>query len=549
MPLKLPAAPSGTFAEIRTNHYHGGLDLRIGGDDGIGTPVYAPADGYVSRVRISAYDGGKMLYINHAGYITTVYLHLDGYHGAIADYVQQVQNAEQCYTFDTVVEPGLLPVKKGDLIAYAGNSGMSGGPHLHYEVRNTLNQNTLNPLNYGITLSDTLKPTIRGIRILPFNGFTRIEGSKHPYLLADKDTLTIRGRFYLGVYATDVSEGSTERNGYDKIDIWVDGVPFFQYQMTEIPSSDSRAINAQLDYEHYLSTRQGYIITRRLVGDPIRPARTFGDGSIGFIESDTTLHRITVAVSDFNGNQAVRRFFVRNSLETLVPMHEVPEHPSMRQHSDSIFYSQPLSIYRGEYQIEMPKGMLYYDDLLIHGDRKDRRHISPIVMVKPWKSPYPPNHTFQLRVPIPIGYEPTQLVVCSLRNDKLNACTTRIVERRTEGKYGSWLEADARVFGEFVVALDSVAPNVSPSNFKDGKTFKGNVIRLKISDNLSGIKEYRCFLNGEWVLAEFDGKYAQLSIALARQYNDLLREGTNTLRVFVTDCCGNEKDVTYTFSR
>lgn len=112
MPLKLPAASSGTFAEIRTNHYHGGLDLRIGGDDGIGTPVYAPADGYVSRVRISAYDGGKMLYINHAGYITTVYLHLDGYHGAIADYVQQVQNAEQCYTFDTVVEPGLLPVKK-----------------------------------------------------------------------------------------------------------------------------------------------------------------------------------------------------------------------------------------------------------------------------------------------------------------------------------------------------------------------------------------------------------------------------------------------------
>ena len=109
-PLHMPAAPSGTFAEIRTNHFHSGIDLRIGGDDGVGTPVYAPADGYVSRLRISAYDGGKMLYINHAGNITTVYLHLDGYHGDIAQYVRRYQTEHQCYAFDTVVPEGLLPV-------------------------------------------------------------------------------------------------------------------------------------------------------------------------------------------------------------------------------------------------------------------------------------------------------------------------------------------------------------------------------------------------------------------------------------------------------
>ena len=86
-PLKLPTALSGTFAEIRTNHYHGGIDLRVGGDEGVGTPIYAPADGYVSRICISAYSGGKMLYIDHPGGLTTVYMHLDGYHGAIADYV------------------------------------------------------------------------------------------------------------------------------------------------------------------------------------------------------------------------------------------------------------------------------------------------------------------------------------------------------------------------------------------------------------------------------------------------------------------------------
>ena len=180
-PLHLTPAPSGTFAEVRTNHFHGGLDLRVGGDEGVGTPVYAPADGYVSRLRISAYDGGKMLYINHAGNLTTVYLHLDGYHGAIAKYVLNYQARNQCYAFDTNLSEGVLPVHKGDLIAYAGNSGMSAGPHLHYEVRDTRTQQSLNPLRYGITLPDTIRPVIRGIRLLPVDKNTRINGTKSRY--------------------------------------------------------------------------------------------------------------------------------------------------------------------------------------------------------------------------------------------------------------------------------------------------------------------------------------------------------------------------------
>ena len=218
-PLHLPAAPSGTFAEIRTNHFHSGIDLRIGGDEGVGTPVYAPADGYVSRLRISAYDGGKMLYINHAGNITTVYLHLDGYHGDIAKYVRRYQAEHQCYAFDTTVAEGVLPVKRGELIAYAGNSGMSGGPHLHYEVRNTRTQQSLNPLQYGITLEDNSMPSLRGIRLLPVDKNSRVNGGKAPYqvdlgsksdrLGTASNPISVLGRFYVGVYAADQSEGST----------------------------------------------------------------------------------------------------------------------------------------------------------------------------------------------------------------------------------------------------------------------------------------------------------------------------------------------------
>lgn len=555
-PLHLPLAPSGTFAEVRTNHYHGGLDLRVGGDEGVGTPVYAPADGYVSRLRISAYDGGKMLYINHAGNITTVYLHLDGYNGAIARAVRKIQAGIQGYAFDTTIAEGMLPVHKGDLIAYAGNSGMSGGPHLHFEVRDTRTQQTLNPLRYGLSLSDTIRPTIRGIRLIPVDKNSRINGTKAP-MQVDMSTkfrrlgtiynpIPVLGRFYISVYATDMSEGSTLRNGYEHLDIWVDGKHFFQYGVDKIVFVDSRSVNAQLDYDHYLATREPYIITRRLPGDPMRPARTFGDGSIGFIDSDTTLHRITVAVTDYNGNQAVKCFYVRNRFETLVPMHDVPEHPSYHLFSDSLTVRWPLSVSRGDYQIDMPANMLYYDDLLLHGLQKDRRYISPIYTVKPWKSPYPPNRTWQLRVPLVIGYEPTQLVLCTLRDERLSALPTRVVERRIEGKPGRWLEADVRVFGNFVVASDTSAPYVKPINFKPGGKVTASALRLKMGDNLSGVREYRCFINNEWVLGEFDGKTATLSIALDQVSSSVKNLDVN---IFLTDCCGNANEVVYHLKR
>ena len=555
-PLHLPLAPSGTFAEVRTNHYHGGLDLHVGGDEGVGTPVYAPADGYVSRLRISAYDGGKMLYINHAGNITTVYLHLDGYNGAIGRAVRKIQAGCQCYAFDTTIAEGVLPVHKGDLIAYAGNTGMSGGPHLHFEVRDTRTQQTINPLRFGLSLPDTIRPTLRGIRLIPVDKNSRINGTKSP-MQVDLSTkfrrlgtiynpIPVLGRFYISVYATDMSEGSTLRNGYEHLDIWIDGKHFFQYSVDKINFLDSRSVNAQLEYDHYLATREPYIITRRLPGDPMRPSRTFGDGSIGFIDSDTTLHRITVSVTDFNGNQAVKCFYVRNRFETLVPMHDVPEHPSYHLFSDSLTVRWPLNVSRGDYQIDMPANMLYYDDLLLHGLQKDRRYISPIYTVKPWKSPYPPNRTWQLRVPLVIGYEPTQLVLCTLRDDKLSALPTRVVERRIEGKPGRWLEADVRVFGNFVVASDTSAPYVKPLNFKPGGKVSVSALRLKMGDNLSGVLEYRCFINDEWVLGEFDGKTATLSIALNQVPSSVKNLDVN---IFLTDCCGNATEVVYHLKR
>lgn len=537
-PLKLPTALSGTFAEIRAYHYHGGIDMRVGGDEGVGTPIFAPADGYVSRIHISPWSGGKMLYINHADNKTTVYMHCEGFADEIGRFVLRCQEARQCYGFDTTLPAGFIKVRRGDLIAYAGNTGMSGGPHLHYEVRDTRTQHGFNPLGFGITMTDIQSPDVRGIRMIPYNDRTRIAGKCEPKQVRDGETILIAGRFFLGVYAADISEGSTNNNGYERIDIWVDGVPFFQYRVTEIDPDNARGIHCQLDYEYYQSTKKPYIITRRLPGDPLRPARTYGDGSIGFIDTDTSLHRITVAVSDWNGNQSVRRFFVRNSLETLIEMNGVPHRITPYQSADTLVYDEPLSVGRSNYRIDLPAHVVYYNDALVHGVKTDKRYMAPILTVAPRVSPYPPHKTYRLRLPVPVGYDEEKLVVCHIDDTRVKACPTRLD--------GKWLEADVRDFGSFTVMQDTAAPTVRPVGFKNGSKIKGNLLQLKVSDDISGIAEYKCYINDRWVLAEYDGKYNLLNIKDARSR---LTEPKNTLRIVLTDTCGNTRDVTYTLTR
>ena len=142
-PLDLTPSFSGTFAEFRANHFHSGIDLRIGGV--VGAPVRAAAEGYVSRINISPWGGGKVLYITHPNGYKTVYMHLNDFTGDIARWVRNYQYEHHCYAFDQTIPEGLLSVTKGQLVAHAGNTGSSGGPHLHFAIRVASSDETINP--------------------------------------------------------------------------------------------------------------------------------------------------------------------------------------------------------------------------------------------------------------------------------------------------------------------------------------------------------------------------------------------------------------------
>lgn len=505
---------SATFAEFRANHFHGGLDMRTGG--AIGKPVYAAADGYVAKVSISPWGGGKILYIKHPNGYTTVYMHLDSYVGEIGKAVLKEQYAQQAYGITKLFAPNELPVKKGQLVARSGNTGGSGGPHLHFEIRSGgledlhTHSRTYNPLLFGIPYTDRIDPTIRGIRIYPLGG--------KPVELGKESTISVPTEFFLGIYATDAAEGSTLRNGPHRVEVYVDNQLAFMYTTDAFPVDSTRMVNALIDYRHYIDTRQAYLLTRALPGAegewiPIRQ----GDGVFRFEQGSK--HKFQVRVYDIKDNLAERTFTVSVDYEkSYCPVAT----------GTTVKYDAPISIQQPTFIVQMSPFTLYGDDILEVRDKEEAPYSTPLVTVRPSFNDIPPDKAYTLRIKpkATLGVDPSKVVVALVGAKKLSAYKTSFAD--------GWYAAQVRDFGQFTLAVDTVAPTVIPLNFGN-KPFKGNTLKIKIGDNLAGIETFNCYLNGQWIMGEYDGKSATVTISASGK----LRSGKNELRVEVTDSSGN----------
>ena len=523
-PLGSDIGLSATFAEFRTGHFHAGIDMRTGG--AVDQPVYAAADGYVAKVSISPWGGGKILYIKHPNGYTSVYMHLNSYAGAIGKAVIKEQYAQRSYSITKLFAPGELPVKKGQLVARSGNTGSSGGPHLHFELRQGgmadlhTHATTINPLLFGLPYRDGIDPTIRGVHVYPEGG--------EPVEVGKDNTVTVSGPFYLGVYATDAAEGSTAKNGPDRVEVLLDGTPFFVYTTERFPLDSSRMVNALLDYPLFARTRQPYLLTRALPGaeGPWIQQRVC-DGIFRLRPGST--HHIGIRVLDIKGNVAERTITVVTSQNT--QGRQVADTPAR-----TAKYDRPFSIQQSTFSIQLPAFTLYADD------RLDCSASGTTVQVNPTVNQIPPHLAYTLGIKGTLPGVPQQktVVVRVTRmpgSVKHTACKTDHAD--------GWHKAQVRDWGEFTLAADTTAPVVRPVNFSEGKPLKSSTIRLKASDNLSGIETYHCYLNGSWILAEYDGKTATLAIDASGK----LQAGKNRLRVEVTDAVGNVTDLTWTIQK
>lgn len=529
-PLRMPMAFSGLFSEIRLHHFHTGVDLRVGGV--IGEPVYAMADGYVYRIRVMEGGGGKILAVAHPeGYIT-YYMHLNGYAGEIQCLVDDMQRREQSYTIDTLLPPNALPVHRGDRIAYVGNTGGSGGPHLHFEIRDATGNWYFNPLVFGFDYDDAIAPTIRGIRVYPADATATVAGKRSPQTLG-ADQVTVAGPFYLGVYATDASEGSTLRNGVRRIEVTVDGNPFFGFQVDSLPAGCGYLVNPVVDYDHFYARKEGYVITRRLKGmrdNPITWA-TPADGILRF-EPGTT-HRVTVTVYDCKENRATRTFTVHAVAPAAVAPTVTADGNSQRH---PVAYDQPFSLRRDDFEVDMPAETLFDDDTLRYAVTSSDKYLSPVYHLRTTCHALPPRQSYRVAIRRDQcrGIVPGKMLMAMV-NEK----NVLIVNLVTDS--AGWYVAQVYGFGQFYMTSDTKSPTLKPVNFQEGGTVRTRELRAKIGDNLSGVTKYKCYVNGRWVLAAYDRKISTLVIYAG----EALTVGDNTLRITLTDACGNTTDASY----
>ena len=532
-PMEIPLILSGNFGELRSNHFHSGLDIKTQQREGV--PIYAPADGYINRIKVSHFGYGKALYITHPNGYSTVYAHLQRYAGVIQEYVKDKQYKKESYTLELFPDKEILPVKKGDLIAYSGNSGSSGGPHLHFEIRDPASR-PMNPLLFGINIPDTKKPLINTIFAYPLGKDAQVNNSQNPIklrLILQKDgaykteNVTAFGKIGFGISTYDQQNGASNKNGVYQIRAINNGEEVFKVLFEKFSFDETRYLNRFIDYAYYKTNRSRVQKLFRQSNNPI--SLILNDKDKGVIIIEEGLSSVyTIEVMDLN----------KNKINVIIPIKGKKNEdfiPRLDNITDDFIYSNDAtSITKNKYSIYIPANALYentYLDIEVKGDTlKLHKDIIPLhknITITADASNYNETDLDKLFIGR-LNYE----------GEPYFNTTTR---------KGSKLSAKTRTFGSYILVIDTKVPTITPVNFSDQQWISDNkTLKLKIEDDLSGISSYRATLNGKFILMEYNYKKDVITYDFD---DEIITDSENKLKVIVVDNVGNNATFEATFFR
>lgn len=524
-PLDIPLQLSGNFGELRPNHFHAGFDMKTQQREGL--KVYAVADGYVARIKISTFGNGKTIYINHPNGYTSVYGHLQNAVGSIHDIITKAQYKEQSFEVELFFKPDEVPVKKGDVIALSGNTGASEGPHLHFEFRDTATEFVINPLLFGYDslLKDTKKPTISGLYVYPLDGNTTVNYAKRPLLLNVSlqkdgsylsDKVIANGVIGFGITANDTDDVSFNNNGVYKVQSFLNGKPNFGYEFNTYSFEDMRYINALIDYPRYKTTQQR--VQKLFMKTPY---------NLRFIQTDETKGVLTVSpnlsllyrieVADFFGNKKMINVPIQYDLtSTRIAKEEVSGPYRVKAAKDGNFEMENASVF-------FPAGT-FYDDFNLNFKVKNNT-----VTVHDDSVPAHSNFTITIK--------DSTLTAAQREKRFIGRVDGKKISYNATFRKDDFFQTKVKVLGTYALVSDTVAPRISMAIPIEGKWInQQKSVQLTIADDLSGIKSYNGFLNGKWVLFEYDNKTRKITHFFTE---GLVADGANELKVVVVDNMGN----------
>lgn len=523
-PLHIPLVLAGNFAELRSNHFHTGIDIKTRGVEGY--RIYAIDSGYVSRINISHWGYGRAIYVDHPNGYTSVYAHLSKFPEKIEKYLRAKQFEEETETITIYPDSMDLIVSKGEVIAYSGNSGSSSAPHLHFEIRETESENPVNPLLFNLPIKDDVKPNIFNVKIYPLNG-GKVETSTEPkiysttgsngkYKLNQSAAINVSGEIGFGVHTIDKLNDAPNKCGIYTIQLTVDSVLVYSQKMEKLDFSTNRYINTHKDYEEYHKNRRSFHKSFLSKNNKLEIYDLIlNKGVVSF--SDDKKHTVHYVITDTYGNKSELTFYVQSSSEVPLP---IKFEPNVDALSESVMNSENCEVY-------LPKETVYEDLKIDLKENNDKQ----VVFGDP---EIPIQNFFVMKIKttgVTKKYEDKALIVEVANNKSIRS-------RGGEYKDG-WVETKVRSFGVYEVKLDTIAPTVLPVNFSDGSTVTGKeYISWKIGDNLSGVEDYDVFIDDQWKLANYIPKKAALQLHFDK-YNSIAK-GKHTVKVVVIDERGNE---------
>lgn len=533
-PLDVPMQLSGNFGELRPNHYHMGFDLKTLAKENL--PVYAAANGFVSRIKIEPFGFGRAIYVQHPNGFTTLYAHLNNFNTPLENWVKQQQYLQKSWAVYLEVPPGLFPVNKGDFLANSGNTGGSQAPHLHFEIRETATDINVNPALFGFPVADNTRPTLLRLAIFDRGRSTyeqnpRLIGVKASaagtYITSAPVITTSWPRISFGIGAFDTQTGSSNRNGIFESRLIVDEVPNVSFKMDRISYNDTRYLNAHVDY----STRVGSNIWLQHLSE--LPGYTNSvynkSGGNGVIDiSDGQPHNIRIETRDANGNTSILRFKVQYR-QGSIHEQEIPGEMFYPGMVDGV-ESSHCEFFIGEKCLYDSVRIRYLED-----EKADTQAVSAIHWIG--ISDIPLHEAFLVRV------KPNRVLTPAEKSRTVMKLTPGGVQK-VEWQL-DWAAARVRQFGNYRLMVDTEPPVITPVGFADGAILtKATRIVFTVKDNFGSFKNVRAELDGKWLRFTNDkGR------SFIYRFDENCLAGPHTLKISAEDEAGNTSERVLRFTR
>ena len=562
-PVKHEIELTGTFGELRPNHFHAGIDIRPK-RSGVEEPVIAAAEGWVSRIQVQPSGYGNVLYIDHPNGFTTVYAHLERFTPQVDSFVKFMQYNMEKFEVDLSLAKGLFNFRRGEDIGTMGNTGASQGLHLHFEIRRTGSDEALNPLLFGFPIADEKAPKFYELKIYQLDDENKTIGSREiylrerakkkrvkkgkkwktitiapnpdaPYVIQNDTVKVAAGRIAFGIKAYDSADWSANTNGIFGLELYRDGLPLYSFDTECFYFEDTRYINAHIDYSEKLSGGGYFNRCFCLPGNQLNIYKDKINNGIISLQSKERA-RIMMVARDAADNRDTLEFWIKSSEA------QTAQKNLKKNGSRQLCYDEDNVFSQGNLKVRVPSGALYETtDIHVHeSEMKSALAFSHLYKIH--------NASTPLHKGIELSIRPMRYIPDSLQN---KVCIAYKDGRGNLSNCGrEWSRGDlcatANSFGSYFIFADTVKPQIKPLRFQR-EMQKENRMSFKVSDNMQLDKYmvWRAEVDGKWILMEFDLK----SKTLVHYFDDRIASGTHELKLSVSDKQGNEQVFVSSFNR